>query len=112
MATSNPYDRRDRPRPVMDPFAIGGPIDLGPNEPYDLLADGRRAYPGFTVARLEELLRDEFARGFNCGEGTLEQQMDERLPEIRRKIWEEGHAAGILEGRAALLAELAEERAK
>ncbi len=87
MAIANPYDRRARPARTDSMLCIEG-------GPYDTVEDGRRAYPGFSLTRLEELLRDEFARGFNCGEGTHERVMEEALPDIKRKVWEEGRAAG------------------
>lgn len=103
MATTNPYDRRvpaDNARGMEDLYCDAGP--------YDVHADGKRAYPGFSLARLEELLRDEFARGFNCGEGTMERHIEESiLPDVKRKVWEQGHAAGVEDGAADLFAERA-----
>jgi hypothetical protein len=75
----------------------------------DILADGRRAYPGFTLAKLEELLRDEFARGFNAGEGTMERRVEEEiLPRVKRQVWDEGHAAGMDDGETEVLARIDE----
>lgn len=108
--TANPYDRREprKSRGRHDFPLAGETVALGGYYPPDLLANGRRAYPGFTLGRLEELLRDEFARGWNAGEGTLEHKLEEQyLPRARRLAWDEGHAAGHNDGWAELVAHLA-----
>lgn len=100
MPTTNPHERRDRPAENNYMELVRGP--------YDVLEDGKRAYPGFSLARLEELLRDEFARGFNCGEGTMERRVEENLlPNVRRREWDAGYAAGrrdLIDEQAARLA--------
>jgi hypothetical protein len=104
----NPYDRREDAK--RRGHAIHGEmasVDLG--YAGSILDDGRRAYQGFSLSRLEELLRDEFARGFNAGEGTLEHRLEEELlPRAKRLAWDEGHAAGQTEGRRALLKDVDE----
>lgn len=103
MASENPYDRRRERASVLRI----GEVNLG--ETYNILDDGRRAYPGFGLARLEEVMRDEYARGYNCGEGTMERRMDEEiLPGVRRRTWDEGRAAGLEDGREKLLGDIAE----
>jgi hypothetical protein len=107
MATTNPYDRREEAKRQR---ARGVEyVDVG-DYSGDVLADGRRAYPGFTLGKLEELLRDEFARGFNAGEGTLERRVEEEiLPRVKRQVWDEGRAAGMDDGEAAVLKRIADE---
>jgi hypothetical protein len=112
MATANPYDRREsEKRRIRQDF--GQVVDVGgyaPFDPFDLLADGRRAYPGFSLGRLEELLRDEFARGFNAGEGTMERKTEEEiLPRVRRQVWDEGRAAGLDTAESEVLVRIAEQ---
>lgn len=112
MANGNPHDRRDRPRRgrlLGTPGEYSEEVDIGPAMPYELLTDGRQAYPGFGLARLEELLRDEYARGFNCGEGTMERRLEEEiLPKARREAWDEGAREGHRGGRAEMERELLE----
>lgn len=105
--TPNPYDRRE-------PSDRLRRTDLGAGEAMmpmlsSILDDGRRAYPGFGLARLEEVMRDEYARGFNAGEAAEERRMEQRLPEIKRRVWDEGCAAGELAGRADLLESIADQ---
>jgi hypothetical protein len=99
MATTNPYDRREEAKRQRE-------RGMGYVDGYsgDILADGRRAYPGFTLGKLEELLRDEFARGWNAGEGTMERRVEEEiLPRVKRQVWDEGRAAGMDDGEAEVL---------
>lgn len=105
--TQNPYDRRE---PRRSDQAIHGDnmMSLG-YAGSDILDDGRRAYQGFSLYRLEELLRDEFARGYNAGEGTMERKLEEEiLPRAKRTVWAEGHEAGCETGRAHLLKSIAD----
>jgi hypothetical protein len=113
MATVNPYDRREqekRRREARERREAEGLVDVSGGYHFDLLADGRAAYPGFTLGKLEELLRDEYARGYNCGEGTLERKTEEEiLPRVRRQVWAEGHATGHGDGQHDLLNRIAEQ---
>jgi hypothetical protein len=96
----NPYDRR-APKAIRDRFGEEVMLNGGS---FDLLADGRRAYPGFGLDRLQDLLRDEFARGYNAGEGTFERMTEEEtLPRVRRQVWAEGRASGHGDGERAVL---------
>lgn len=105
MATANPYDRREIEKRRRDRGQ--GLVDVSEGYHFEPLADGRRAYPGFTVARLEELMRDEFARGFNAGEGSMEREHEEKiLPRVQRQVWDQGHAAGHADGRNELVEEI------
>jgi hypothetical protein len=106
MATTNPYDRREDAKRQRERGM--GYVDVD-GYSGDLLADGRRAYPGFTLAKLEELLRDEYARGYNCGEGTMERRVEgEILPRVKRQVWDEGRAAGLDEGESEVLGRIEE----
>lgn len=108
MAT-NPYDRREEPTRRTRRGSPGELVDVGAAYHFDQLADGRAAYPGFTLGKLEEVLRDEFARGFNAGEGTMERKLEEEiLPRAQRRVWDEGHAAGMDDGEAATLTRVEE----
>lgn len=103
--TANPYDRREIEKRRGE---VAGYMDVGLVP--DILDDGRRAYPGFGLERLEMLLRDEFARGFNSGEGTMERRVEEEiLPRVKRQVWDQGHAAGYSDGEYALARRIAEQ---
>lgn len=105
--TENPYDRRKQPKRNVgahDEF-----VDLG-YAPVHILDDGRRAYPGLTLERLAEWMRDEFARGWNAGEGTMERKTEEEiLPKVKRHVWLEGHIAGWKDGRVELLTSISDQ---
>lgn len=108
-STPNPYDRRAEGPRRPPTAAEAREFDLGRPAHFDIYADGKAAYQGFGLARLEELLRDEFARGFNSGEATLERKLDEEImPRARRLTWNEGHGAGYADGQAALLMKIGE----